>query len=80
MQHFVTQRKENGKFIKFQKYFTPITLYQRYSLVIAVQEKECPKGKAWFSRAVEFSKDIFSKKIKILSQSLWRILTSLKVF
>ena len=77
MQHFVIQRKEYGKFIKFQIFFfTLITLYQRYSLARAVHEKECPKGTVWFGRAVEFSKDIFSKKK--ISESLWRILTSLK--
>ena len=48
--------------LNFKNFFTLITLYQRYSLVRAVHEKECPKGTVWFGRAVEFSKDIFSKK------------------
>ena len=48
--------------LNFKISFTLITLYQRYSLVRAVHEKECPKGTGWFGRAVEFSNDIFSKK------------------
>ena len=60
MQHFVIQQKENGKFIKFKKFF-----YTCYTLPMLKLGKRSPRERV--SEGKGFTKSIFFKKKKNLS-------------